>query len=244
MIEKSINKYCPRSGDPVVDDSLATYRDYVVGFCNPHCRDDFQANISERPKDTIYFDAVIKELDKVEPAVVPNRDLDIAPAQNSSKDDFDFLVGKWKVQNRKLNTRLTNCDEWTEFEATLEMRKILGGIGNFESFSAAFDEKPFEGIALRLFNPATSLWSIYWADNSACVLDKNPVVGSFDGTIGKFFAKDVFNGTEITVLYQWDKSDAKKPIWSQAFSIDEGMTWEWNWYMELETSSFAKNISG
>ncbi len=61
MIEKAINKYCPRSGEPVVEDSLTTYRDQVVGFCNPHCRDDFQANVNDRPKDTIYFDTVIKE---------------------------------------------------------------------------------------------------------------------------------------------------------------------------------------
>ncbi|HEX8735259.1 MAG TPA: hypothetical protein VF721_08065 [Pyrinomonadaceae bacterium] len=62
-MEKPINKYCPRSGKPVVDDSLSNYRGFVVGFCNQHCRDDFQANVSERPKDTIYFDAVIKEFE-------------------------------------------------------------------------------------------------------------------------------------------------------------------------------------
>ena len=63
MPEKTINKYCPRSGKPVVDDSLTAYKGFVVGFCNPHCRDDFQANAADRPKDTIYFDAVIKELE-------------------------------------------------------------------------------------------------------------------------------------------------------------------------------------
>lgn len=109
----------------------------------------------------------------------------------------------------------------------------MGGVGNFESFRAVFDGKPFEGMAVRLFDPATMLWSIYWADNNACVLDKNPVVGSFDSGIGKFFARDKFNGKDITVLYQWDKSDPQKPIWSQAFSIDEGKTWEWNWHMHL-----------
>jgi hypothetical protein len=62
-MEKPINKYCPRSGERVVADSLTAYRGFVVGFCNQHCRDDFQANVSSRPKDTIYFDAIIKELE-------------------------------------------------------------------------------------------------------------------------------------------------------------------------------------
>jgi hypothetical protein len=62
-MEKPINKYCPRSGERVASDSLTAYRGFVVGFCNRHCRDDFQANVLERPKDTIYFDAIIKELE-------------------------------------------------------------------------------------------------------------------------------------------------------------------------------------
>lgn len=61
MLEKPINKYCPRSGKPVADNSITAYKSFVVGFCNPHCRDDFQANADSRPNDTIYFDAIIKE---------------------------------------------------------------------------------------------------------------------------------------------------------------------------------------
>lgn len=62
-MEKPINKYCPRSGKRVEADSLTAYKGFVVGFCNPGCRDDFQANVSTRPNDTIYFDAVIKEFE-------------------------------------------------------------------------------------------------------------------------------------------------------------------------------------
>jgi hypothetical protein len=58
-----INKYCPRSGKPVVEDSLAEYRGFTVGFCNPGCRDDFRANVNERPDDTRYFDSIIREND-------------------------------------------------------------------------------------------------------------------------------------------------------------------------------------
>lgn len=60
---KAINKYCPRSGKPVAADSLAQYRGFTVGFCNPHCRDDFRDHQQSRPDDSRYFDALIKELE-------------------------------------------------------------------------------------------------------------------------------------------------------------------------------------
>ena len=40
-IEDAVNETCPWSGKPVAADSLALYRDAVVGFCNPECRDKF-----------------------------------------------------------------------------------------------------------------------------------------------------------------------------------------------------------
>ena len=60
---KAINRYCPRSGKPVVDNSLTRYRELTVGFCNPHCRDDFAENVEDRPKDRAYFDVLIKEME-------------------------------------------------------------------------------------------------------------------------------------------------------------------------------------
>lgn len=158
--------------------------------------------------------------------------LHVSASEDSSSQDFDFLLGKWKIHNRKLKTRLGGCTEWLEFEAAQECRKILNGFANTDNFQTEFDGEPFEGMALRLFNPKTKLWSIYWADSNAVVLDV-PQVGSFDGDIGRFYAKDVFDGREIIVQYLWDKSNANVPIWSQAFSEDDGETWEWNWRMTM-----------
>ena len=44
--EECINKVCPWSGKPVDESSLAIYRGRVVGFCNPGCRDKFEAAIN------------------------------------------------------------------------------------------------------------------------------------------------------------------------------------------------------
>jgi hypothetical protein len=158
--------------------------------------------------------------------------LDIFPSPTSSNADFDFLFGKWKIRNRKLTSRLTGCDEWTEFEAEGDCRSILHGFGNQDLFNADLDGKAFEAITLRLFDPAKRLWSIYWADSNVVVLDVGQV-GSFDGNIGEFFAHDIWEGTPVIVKFHWDKTNPDAPVWSQAFSTDQGQTWEWNWYMYM-----------
>ncbi|MNS40897.1 hypothetical protein D3C72_732330 [compost metagenome] len=125
---------------------------------------------------------------------------------------------------------MDNCNEWEEFESTQEMYKILNGIGNIDNFLATFDGQPFEGMSMRLFNPKTKLWSIYWADSTTGKLDP-PVLGSFEDKVAHFFTKDTFNGKEILVVFRWDARNKQNPVWSQAFSDDNGDSWEWNWYM-------------
>lgn len=159
-----------------------------------------------------------------------NGDPIINASKTSSSSDFDFYVGKWKLQNKKLKSRLNNCHEWIEFESTQEMYKILRGNGNIDNYLAVFDGVPFEGLSVRLFNPKTRLWSIYWADSTEGVLQP-AVVGSFDNHIGHFFTSDLFDGKKILIVFRWDVRDSNNPIWSQAFSDDQGKTWEWNWHM-------------
>jgi len=154
-------------------------------------------------------------------------ELEIKPSATSSQNDFDFLVGNWVLKDKKLKSRLTNSNEWIEFESTVEMHKLLNGIGNMDTYRTMVDGKPFEGIALRLFNPQTKLWSIYWVDSNVGVMDP-PVVGSFEGNIGRFYAKDKYKGKDIVVVFIWDKTDPDHPVWSQAFSPDNGRTWEVN----------------
>ena len=44
-LEDCVNDVCPWSGEPVSEDSMTQYRGKVVGFCNPGCRDKFDAAI-------------------------------------------------------------------------------------------------------------------------------------------------------------------------------------------------------
>lgn len=158
--------------------------------------------------------------------------LNITPSQNSSKHDFDFYEGHWKIHNRKLKARLCHSDEWDEFEAKQEMQIILLGLGNTDNLITEVDGVAFEGRTIRLFDPVTKLWSMYWTDSINPVLQP-PTIGSFEGDIGKFYCTDIYNGQDIIVEFIWDKSDKENPLWSQAFSIDNGKSWETNWYMSI-----------
>ncbi|MFC7242126.1 hypothetical protein ACFQO7_06490 [Catellatospora aurea] len=129
--------------------------------------------------------------------------------------DFDFLAGSWDTVQRRLVKALAGCDEWYEFDATLDCQVLLDGTGVFDVLRAP--ERGFEGLTLRLFHPDEQVWRIWWASkNSAGLLDE-PVVGRFDGPVGTFECDDVWEGTQIRVRYRWSKTDPAHPQWEQSF---------------------------
>jgi hypothetical protein len=179
------------------------------------------AAVAQIPKD---FKMINAQVDR-------HGELIITPSSGSAKTDFDFLAGKWTMDNKRLKCRLNNCTEWIEYKSSDEnIGSILNGIGNLDFYRTTYNQvnnTPYEGMTLRLFNPKTRLWSLYWADSNLGTMDP-PVVGSFDGNIGTFYCKDTFNGKPILVMFKWDKTDPNNPVWSQAFSEDSGVTWEMN----------------
>jgi hypothetical protein len=159
----------------------------------------------------------------------PKGELIITAPPGSSNKDFDFLVGKWVMKNKHLNARLANCKEYTEFESTVENHSGLEGMGNFDVVRRRLsDGTVYEGRTIRTFDPQTRLWRLYWVDSNGGPIDP-PVIGYFNNGIGLFFAKDYQVGRPVIVVFKWDKTNAERPVWSQAFSDDNGKTWEWNY---------------
>ncbi|MBI3887325.1 MAG: hypothetical protein HY302_16590 [Opitutae bacterium] len=154
-----------------------------------------------------------------------------APATDG-RHDFDFLLGAWRIANRRLVKRLAAGTEWETFSATNVARPILGGLGNVDEFRAETWRPGFIGLTLRLFNPATRQWSLYWADNQRATLDA-PVVGAWHGDTGVFTSREIFNGRPIVVRFTWTRCGPDAARWEQAFSPDAGQTWETNWVMEF-----------
>ncbi|HEV3327339.1 MAG TPA: hypothetical protein VG052_17105 [Puia sp.] len=159
----------------------------------------------------------------------PNGDLNITASPEASGKDFDFFVGKWKMKNKHLNARLANCKEYTEFESTVEDHAGLEGNGNFDVVHRQLpDGKIYEGRTVRTFDPKTRLWRLYWMDSNGGPIDP-PQIGSFHNGVGLFFAKDYQVGRPVIIVFRWDITNPNQPVWGQAFSDDNGKTWEWNY---------------
>ena len=89
-----------------------------------------------------------------------------------------------------------------------------------------------EGLTLRLYDPASRQWSLYWADGASGTLQP-PMVGAFQDGRGEFFAHDTFGGRRVLSRFIWSEITGDSCRWEQAFSEDGGKTWETNWIMEF-----------
>jgi hypothetical protein len=159
------------------------------------------------------------------------RDMVEARSDRDGSHDFDFQTGRWRIRNQRLVKRLAGCSEWETFEAAQRAQLLPGGLGNIDDFVT--DHWPgFVGMSLRLYDPHTRRWSIYWVNNQKGVLEP-PVVGAFHEGVGVFEGRDELDGRPIRVRYTWSSITATSARWEQAFSPDDGRTWETNWIMDM-----------
>jgi hypothetical protein len=150
----------------------------------------------------------------------------------ASARDFDFWMGSWNVRNRWLRKRLAGSDEWEEFPSRVVARPLLDGLGNEDEFRTDHGGG-FIGMSFRFFDPEKKRWSIYWADSRRSGVLDPPVFGGFDGDVGVFEGADTFDGKPILMRFTWSGVTTPTPRWEQAFSDDDGASWETNWIMEF-----------
>jgi len=153
--------------------------------------------------------------------------------QNDGRNDFDFLLGTWKVHHRMLKDRLKGSTEWLEFEGDTVDRKIMNGLGNLDENIIYMQTGPVHAISLRLFNPAAKEWSIHWSTDRMGVLDI-PMIGSFKDGRGEFYSQETNHGLHVYSRFIWSKITTDSCQWEQALSADGGRTWETNWIMEFK----------
>lgn len=152
----------------------------------------------------------------------------------SRSTDFDFMIGDWTVRHRRLDSRLMGCTDWTCFDGRSSTRHILSGLGNVEDNVLQFPDGDVKAVALRSFDPGAGTWSIWWLDGRRPHHLDVPVIGTFAGTTGTFYAEDALQGRPIRVRFVWQRNPGGNPTWEQAFSDDDGASWETNWTMEFE----------
>jgi hypothetical protein len=148
--------------------------------------------------------------------------------------NFDFLIGKWTVINRRLKERLNNSTEWIEFPAEMETKEILNGLGSMDEMKTSYFGEEFVGLSVRMFSPKLEEWTIYWADTMHLDLKlREQVVGSFENGIGTFYGKDMFNGKELKLRFIWKKETLDTARWEQAYFDENTEEWETNWTMDF-----------
>jgi hypothetical protein len=149
--------------------------------------------------------------------------------------DFDFLLGSWSVHNRKiLDNTDPSCTEWIEFDARSEVVPILLGAGNLERMIVAAppDGAAFEGVSLRIYEPETDTWGIWWSSTRTPGKLDVPVRGRFEDKNGVFECDDIVGGVPVLTRFEWSTGNC--PQWQQSFSYDGGARWATNWVMTFE----------
>src|SRR5215213_8169137 len=86
--------------------------------------------------------------------------------ERDGRGDFDFFIGIWNVHHRRLRERLKGSNSWEEFDSISVARKVLNGMGNFDEIVMERESgQMIAGVTLRLYNPISHEWSLYWADS-------------------------------------------------------------------------------
>lgn len=156
------------------------------------------------------------------PAVPP-------PEQHDGQHDFDFEAGSWKIHLKRLVKPLTGSTTWVEFDGTTVTRPLWDGKAWIEQFETSGPTGKIEGLTLRLYNPQTHQWSLYWANAKNGTIGGPPNVGEFRNGRGEFYCYDTYNDRLVLVRYLWSDITPNSAHFEQAYSTDGGKTWEVNW---------------
>jgi hypothetical protein len=157
-----------------------------------------------------------------------------ASAVHDGQHDFDYLLGSWKIHLKRRLHPLTGSNEWIEFDGTVVCRSVWNGLAEVEEFVVDSPEKNIfiKGLTIRLYNPKTHQWTIYWANSKNGSIDPAPQTGQFVNGRGEFYGQDTLDGRAIYVRFLWTNTTSSAPHFEQSFSADGGKTWEVNWITE------------
>jgi hypothetical protein len=157
-----------------------------------------------------------------------------AGAERDGQHDFDFEFGSWRTRIRRLLHPLTGSDTWVDLEGTSVVRRVWDGRANLGELEVANASSTIEGLSLRVYNPQSRQWSIYWSSSRDGSLGP-AMVGGFSvaptdpGGRGEFYDQETLDGRSIYVRFIFSDITATAFRLEQAFSADGGQTWEPNW---------------
>jgi len=144
----------------------------------------------------------------------------------AGQHDFDWDIGTWKTQQKRLLQPLTGSTTWVEYHGTDVVRRIWDG-ANVGEIRADGPAGHLELLTLRLYNPQTHEWSIYFTNSTSGAMGP-PAVGAFKNGRGEFYDQESYNGRTILLRFSVSDITTDSCRFEQAFSTDGGRTWETN----------------
>ena len=142
--------------------------------------------------------------------------------------DFDFEIGRWKTQLKRLTKPLSGSNTWVEYEGTTVVRKVWDGRGNLVELDVKGPAGRIEALSLRLYDPQSRQWSLNFANVKGGGMAV-PAIGEFKNGRGEFYTQEDFNGRMILTRFVILDIKPDSCRFEQSFSDDGGKTWELNW---------------
>jgi len=152
----------------------------------------------------------------------------IAINEHDGTHDFDFELGTWTTSLKRLRHPLTGSADWVEYSGTTTVRKVWNGRANLVELDVTGTAGHIEALSLRLYNPESRQWSLNFSSVSSGTMSQ-PTVGRFTDGRGEFIDQETFNGRIILVRFIISEITVDSCHFEQAFSDDNGKTWEVNW---------------
>jgi hypothetical protein len=147
----------------------------------------------------------------------------------AGQHDFDFELGTWKMRVKRLQHPLSGSHAWVDFGADSFTREMWGGRAQLEQFEGDAASGHLEGLTLRLFDPQSRAWRLYWATSKDGSLSV-PEIGQFtEKGRGEFYAQDSYQGRAVLIRFIWTVINPNLAHFEQSFSDDGGKTWQVNW---------------
>lgn len=147
--------------------------------------------------------------------------------QRDAQHDFDWDIGSWRVHARRLLQPLAGSTAWAEYDGTDVVRRVWDGRANLGEVELDGPAGHLEFLTLRLYNPQTRQWSMNISSSATGVLSP-PAVGRFEGQRGVFLDREDYDGRSILVRFEVSVLTPTSCRFEQAFSADDGRTWELN----------------
>lgn len=148
--------------------------------------------------------------------------------RDDGQRDFDWEIGTWRTELRRLARPLSGQQEWVQYSGTSVVRKVLDGRANLVELRVEGPAGTIEGVSLRLYNPQARQWSVSYASVRTGVLTR-PVHGDFRNGRGEFHGQDDLDGKAILVRFVMTQITPDSAQFEQAYSEDGGRSWEINW---------------